>query len=302
MTEYEKAVDFWRGMQMGTAAELAFVLDSYSVSFAYHSGRIENPSVTYYDTREIFRHDSVTRYTGDLRTLFEIRNEKGAYELFLTAFDERRPLDEALVKEFQKALTKNTYDARRWEIGERPGEYKLHDYVTGIDEVGALPEDVPAEMAELLEEMRDFAKISDARSHRMNSPVSGAAEPCRLFDEASLAGADECAAEVIDGGWRTVPADDVLTAAAYFHAKFEGIHPFADGNGRTGRLAMNYFLVTHASPPIIIHAEDKKDYYDALRAFDAAGDLAPLKEFLRDQTVKTWRKRRERNKQEDDKK
>ena len=56
-----------------------------------------------------------------------------------------------------------------------------------------------------------------------------------------------------------VPVQNALTAAAYFHAKFENIHPFADGNGRTGRLAMNYFLVLRDHPPIVIHEEDRKD-------------------------------------------
>lgn len=46
---------------------------------------------------------------------------------------------------------------------------------------------------------------------------------------------------------------NALTAAAFFHAKFENIHPFADGNGRTGRLVMNYLLVIHNHPPIVIH-------------------------------------------------
>ena len=63
-------------------------------------------------------------------------------------------MDEAFVKELQKKLTKNTYDTRRFQLGERPGEYKHHDYVTGREEAGAPPEDVQEEMEELL--TRDF--------------------------------------------------------------------------------------------------------------------------------------------------
>ena len=87
-----------------------------------------------------------------------------------------------------------------------------------------------------------------------------------------------------------VEEKNALTAAAYFHAKFENIHPFAEGNGRAGRLAMNYFLVMHAHPPIIIHEEDKKDYYAALKAWDSSQNLTPLCSFLREQTAKTWEK------------
>ena len=77
---------------------------------------------------------------------------------------------------------------------------------------------------------------------------------------------------------------------AEFHAKFENIHPFADGNGRTGRLAMNYFLIMHEHPPIIIHEDDRKDYYTALEAWDIRQDLDVLCSFLREQTAKTWEK------------
>lgn len=87
-----------------------------------------------------------------------------------------------------------------------------------------------------------------------------------------------------------VTPDNALTAAAYFHAKFENIHPFADGNGRTGRLAMNYLLVLYGHPPIIIHEEDRKEYYDALEAWDTRQELVPLQEFLIGQTKKTWEK------------
>lgn len=242
MTQYENAVALWQSKRISTDAELALALSGHSIAFAYNSGKIENENISYHDTREIFEHDGVTSYTGDLRTLFELRNAKVANEFFLSSFGNRSPFDEAFIKELQRLLTQNTYDTRRYQIGERPGEYKHNDYVTGRDEVGALPEDVADEVAELMNEMQD------------------------------------------------VPANNVLTAAAYFHAKFENIHPFADGNGRTGRLAMNYFLVLRNHPPIVIHEEDRRAYYSALEAWDEGQQLDPLKKFLQEQTAKTWEK------------
>lgn len=242
VTRYETALKLWERKNISNDAELAEALNGHSIAFAYHSGKIENEKITYNDTREIFDRDGVTSYTGDLRTLFEIRNAKEANELLLTAFNERRELDESLIKEFQYKLTQNTYDTRRWQLGERPGEYKRHDFITGKNEIGASPEDVPGEVSELLSEMKD------------------------------------------------IPFEKILIAAAYFHAKFENIHPFADGNGRTGRLLMNYLLLTHDHPPVIIHEEDRKDYYSALEAFDERQDLDPLIAFMKDQTVKTWQK------------
>jgi Fic family protein len=92
----------------------------------------------------------------------------------------------------------------------------------------------------------------------------------------------------------TAEGSGILTTAAYFHAKFENIHPFSDGNGRTGRTLMNYFLILNDHPPITIHDEDRTAYYNALEAFHADLDLAPLKDFLREQTVKTWARTLER--------
>lgn len=86
MTDYKKVVAWWQEKDITTDAELAEVLNGHSIAFAYHSGKIENENITYHDTREIFEHDGVTSYTGDLRTLFEIRNAKEANEKFLTFF------------------------------------------------------------------------------------------------------------------------------------------------------------------------------------------------------------------------
>lgn len=80
----------------------------------------------------------------------------------------------------------------------------------------------------------------------------------------------------------------ILTAAAYFHCNFEYIHPFADGNGRTGRTLTNYFLMIHDLPPMVIFDEDKKLYYEALGIFDETEKLDGFVSLLKDQTVKTW--------------
>lgn len=83
-------------------------------------------------------------------------------------------------------------------------------------------------------------------------------------------------------------AGDVLVKAAYSHAVFETIHPFADGNGRVGRTLMNYYLVKHNYPPIVVFNEDKETYYLALEVYNKAGKLDGFVKFLQEQMVKTW--------------
>ena len=53
---------------------------------------------------------------------------------------------------------------------------------------------------------------------------------------------------------------------------------------------VDYFLIIHDHPPIIIHEEDRKKYYTALEAWDTRQDLEPLRNFLREHTEKTWAK------------
>lgn len=55
-----------------------------------------------------------------------------------------------------------------------------------------------------------------------------------------------------------------LEQVAQFHADFEAIHPFGDGNGRVGRLIMVLQLMHENYPPIFIPTNRKAEYYDAL--------------------------------------
>jgi len=56
--------------------------------------------------------------------------------------------------------------------------------------------------------------------------------------------------------------------AIFFHHKFESIHPFSDGNGRTGRMLMNYILYLNSFPPFVVSRRFRKEYLDAMNKAD----------------------------------
>ena len=79
-----------------------------------------------------------------------------------------------------------------------------------------------------------------------------------------------------------------LLKAAYFHCRFETIHPFCDGNGRTGRVILNMMLMRENYPPLIIYDYDKFAYYNALEQYESDDALEPMIQFLKVETIKTW--------------
>lgn len=77
------------------------------------------------------------------------------------------------------------------------------------------------------------------------------------------------------------PADTVhpILHAAEHHAWFERIHPFVDGNGRVGRLLLNFMLLQEGYPPAVILASQRPRYLQALRTADS-GNPGPLAEVV----------------------
>ena len=71
----------------------------------------------------------------------------------------------------------------------------------------------------------------------------------------------------------------VLEVGAWLHHSFIQIHPFADGNGRTGRLLLDWHLRSHGWLPALVHRQDRDRYLDAMQLGDT-GDLSGLVAYL----------------------
>lgn len=73
---------------------------------------------------------------------------------------------------------------------------------------------------------------------------------------------------------------NAIELAAWTHAEFVKIHPFADGNGRTSRMLMNYQLMAQGFLPVSIAKEDRLEYFDALEAYAVSGNLIPFTDLI----------------------
>jgi len=247
MSVYEEILAMWRSFDVKSKAGIEQRLDSFKILFAYHSGKIENDEIDYHDTREVFEHGRVTSYQGSPRTLFEQQNQKICYEFLLPHLEKKTPLSLDFIKEVHRVLTEGTYDEHRYLVnGERPGEFKKADYVTGIHEVGSSPKAVAEDLEHLLVELKEAESQTTV--------------------------------------------ENVLKVATYFHARFEAIHGFADGNGRVGRTLLNYFLMLNNHPPLIVFEENRRDYYAGLQKYDELEEIAMLHAFFISQVEKTWKK------------
>ncbi len=81
--------------------------------------------------------------------------------------------------------------------------------------------------------------------------------------------------ELVDWYQKNKTTYPALVLAAVVHNQFENIHPFADGNGRVGRILLNNILIKHNLPPLNIDFKNRAEYYASLKEYELNKNLKP---------------------------
>ena len=210
------------------------------VLFSTHSCAIEGNSFSVDDTRELKEKGLGMIPTGKtLFEAFEMLDHFDAFEYMMQ--NTGHPLDETLLKEINKRVTLHTLSYRAPDA--IPGEYTTTDMAAG-DTVFGDHEELVARVPKLLEST-ERAILSALQAQDASTAQSADASTINSSDAPN------------------VPHPMVL--AARFHGFYEYLHPFRDGNGRTGRLVSNYILLRLGHPLLIIPSEARQEYISALR-------------------------------------
>lgn len=134
----------------------AVLLDDFGVRYAYNSGKIKNRAVDWRTVSSVFSTGAVEGYSGDVRTLFDIWDLRVSWEWARGLATPDLRFSEELVQEAHELLTMGAYDVGLRMRGERPGAFKLENYVSGPADVGDPAASVPHAVGELVDDVNSF--------------------------------------------------------------------------------------------------------------------------------------------------
>lgn len=221
----------------------------FRLEWNYNSNHLEGNTMTYGQTQLLLRlGDEFKAESNTLKDVNEMRAHDTAIHIIRKmASEQDRPLTQQDIRELNRTiLVKDFYS----------------DAVT--------PNGQPT---------RKLIKVGEYKT-QPNSVILPSGE---LFESSAPIEVPQKMQELLDW-YAEQEEEDALVTAAFLHYKFVLIHPFDDGNGRVSRLLMNYHLMRHGYPPLIIKSADKKNYLYALQQADA-GDVEAFVSYLAKQLL-----------------
>ena len=232
-------------------AEYKSVFDQkIRLEFSYNSNHIEGNTLTYSETKLLLLFDKTTG-NHDLREYEEMKAHDVAFDMIKSwATETHRNISETDIKNLHEILLIKPF----WKEAQTPDGNETRRLI----KVGAY------------KEFPNSVRLQNGEIFHYASPTD---TPILMGELLEWYGSEETKNEL-----------HPVALAALFHYKFVRIRPFDDGNGRISRLIMNYVLLRHNLPPIIIKTSDKKNYLFALNQADS-GDLNAFIKYIAAQLV-----------------
>lgn len=227
-------------------------------------------------------------------------------EIFKEFLDKERPLNEGILKKLQNylktefiynsnAIEGNTLTLRETDIILQYGvtikgkSLKEHNEVKGqeyaLDFLNDVLKTKESLSVRIIREFHALVLNDDFKNRgkfkQENNIILGA-----KFQTTPFYQVEEKLQELIDNFLKS--KENIVEKVAKFHAEFEKIHPFNDGNGRTGRLLMNLELMKNGYPITIIKNENRNDYYNALEKSQVEFDYELIIKFIKSSIENTF--------------
>ena len=227
--------------------------------------------------------------------------------IFKKFFKLERPLNEGVLKKLESSLKTNfiynsnaiegnTLTLKEMDIILQYGvtvkgkSLKEHEEVKGQEyAINFLKEIIKRNETLSLRLIREFHSLvlnddieNRGKFKQSNNEILGAG-----FETTPYYLVEEKLTELIEK-YNSNKVDNLVTKVSHFHADFEKIHPFIDGNGRTGRLLLNLELMKNGYPITVIRNEEREEYYTALETAQVKSNYELLADFIEKSVENTF--------------
>ncbi|HEX8530008.1 MAG TPA: Fic family protein, partial [Cytophagales bacterium] len=205
------------------------IMDKFRLDWNYHSNHLEGNQLTFGETKALLLFN-ITAQGKPLKDHLEIKGHNEAILWIEEVVRQQRPLTENFIRELHKLLPGTSYQVDAITPDGQPTQRWIQ-----VGQYKSAPNHVKTVTGEIF---------------RFATPEETPALMHDLLEwyRNELNDPDH-------NGW---------VLAATFHYKFIRIHPFDDGNGRLARILMNFILLGHGFPPVVIKTGEKSAYFRAL--------------------------------------
>jgi Fic family protein len=213
----------------------------FMLDFNYNSNHIEGNTLTYGQTKLLLLF-GLTKGSAPIRDYEEMKAHNVGLKMTVEyAKDKDRPLSQSFIRELNKIILMSDFWKTAY-IKNEPYRYKIH-----VGKYKTRPNSVITRTGELFE----YASPEET--------------PSLMKDLVSWYNKEEKK--------KKIPVAELV---ALFHYRYIRIHPFEDGNGRIARLLVNYILLRHEYPMIVVQTKDRDKYLNILNQCDANTGIVPF--------------------------